>query len=253
MKDFNRELPIGFYSKKHLISFILYVLLCLIIDILFIVLMIPKGIEGIVNLLAIIVVLLQFVVGMGWILFPIYYIEKKFNKNRDYDELKTSLEELISNNINRESKNYLRLILLRYSIIFDMVYATKLLKDVYLPRKTTETFNVTYYQAMFEFYITNGSHVKAKNILDSMREYKIPTNIFNKYSLLYSLYMENEVYEKELMVLNPVSKNFLERIISQFGLALYHKTNGDKEKFDLYKKHINKVNQNNPYFRQLTK
>jgi hypothetical protein len=193
----------------------------------------------------------------GWNKISLKLIDEKIRVNnsitKHYNELRSSFESIISNNINRETKNYVRLVLLRYSIIFDMPYATKLLKDVYLPRKTTETLNVAYYQAMFEFYIANGSHTKAKGILDAMAQYKIPKNIFNRYSLLYSVYIENEIYEKELIAFNPVSKDFLERIVSQFGLALYSKTIQNKEKFELYKKHINKACQNNPYFRQLTK
>lgn len=253
MYNTERELPIGFYSKKHLISFIIYVSLCLVIDITVVILIALNGIEGLISLLTIIVLLLQLATGIGWIYFPIYIIERKFNKNRDYNALKESFESYINNNINNESKNHLRLILLRYSVVFDMVYATKLLKVVFLPRKTTETYQVAYYQAMFEYHIANGSHTKARSILDAMAQYKVPKNIFNRYSLLYSAYMENEIEERELMSFNPVSKDFLERMISQFGLALYAKTNNDKEKFDLYKKHINKACQNNPYFRQLTK
>jgi hypothetical protein len=253
MMDLEKELTYGFYSKKHFLSFILYIVSCVAVDAFVISLIIINEIEGLISLLALIVLLLQIVVVIAWIPFPVYNIERRFNKNRDYNELRSSFESIISNNINRETKNYVRLVLLRYSIIFDMPYATKLLKDVYLPRKTTETLNVAYYQAMFEFYITNGSHTKAKGILDAMAQYKIPKNIFNRYSLLYSVYIENEIYEKELIAFNPVSKDFLERIVSQFGLALYSKTIQNKEKFELYKKHINKACQNNPYFRQLTK
>ena len=65
--------------------------------------------------------------------------------------------------------------------------------------------------------------------------------------------IECEVDEKELISFNPVSRDFLERMVSQFGLALYAKMYNDKEKYDLYKKHINKACPNNPYFRQLTK
>lgn len=253
MYNIEKELPYGFVSKKHLISFIIYIVLCLVIDITVIALIYINNGEGLVSIVTIIALFIQFAIGFGWLPFPIYFLERKFNKDRDYSKLKSSLEKYISYNINRETKNYIRLVLLRYAIIFELPYATKLLKDVYLPRKTTETLNVQYYEALFEFYMANGSHSKARSMIDAMAQYKVPKNIFNRYSLLYCVYMEEEVEEKELMAFNPVSRDFLERMISQFGLALYAKTNNDKEKFELYKKHINKACPNNPYFRQLTK
>lgn len=253
MTYIEKELPYGFYSKKHYISFILYLVISAIIDCTIAAIVAINNIEGLISVITIIGFLIQIVIAIGWFPFPIYLIERSFNKNRDYNKLRSSLEKIISNELNRETKNYVRLKLLRYSVVCDLPYATKLLKDVYLPRKTTETLNVAYYQAMFEYYIANGSHTKARSMIDAMAEYKVPKNIFNRYSLLYCVYMGNEVDEKELMAFNPVSKDYLERIVSQFGLALYAKNTNDKEKYELYKKHINKACQNNPYFRQLTK
>lgn len=253
MNNIERELPFGFYSKKHIISFFVYVILSVIIDIVVVSIMYKYEVDGIISLIALMVVLAQLVVGVSWLKFPIYWIEKRFNKKRDYNKLKESFEKIISNELNRESKNYVRLILLRYALVYEYPYATKILKDIYLPRRTTDTLQVAYYQALFEYYIANGSHTKAKGILEAMAEYRVPKNIYNRYSLLYSVYMEYEIDPKELIAFNPVSKDYLERMISQFGLAIYSKTVNNKEKYELYRKHLNKACPNNPYFRQITK
>jgi hypothetical protein len=253
MSKIEKELPIGFYSKKHFVSFIIYGIVCFIIDAIIAITIALNDVDGWVNLLNIMILLIQLIVGIGWLPFPIYFVEKRFNKKRDYEKLRSSFEKYMSNNLNRESKNFVRLVLFRYSIVFDLPYATKILKDIHLPERNTETYQVAYYQSIFEYHIANGSHTKARNILEAMAQHRVPRNVYNKYAVLYSIYMKNEVAESELVVFNHVSKDFLERMISQFALSLYAKTNNDKEKYELYKKHINKACQNNPYFRQLTR
>ena len=71
------------YSKKHLISFSIYVSLCMVVDIIVVILIAMNDGEGLVSIITIIALLIQLVIGIGWIPFPIYYIEKRFNKDRD--------------------------------------------------------------------------------------------------------------------------------------------------------------------------
>jgi hypothetical protein len=205
------------------------------------------------SLLVLILIIIEFIILIKYLTFPMDIVHYDFKKNKDYTKTKAKLEEMLKANITYETKNYIRIQMLRYATIYEIKSCELLIKDIFLPKVRNENYLLDYYTALFEYYLATDSHSKAKNILNALTEYKAPKQIYNKLSVLYSLYMDYEVLENEMIALNPVDSNPLARESSIYGYALYYRNNNELEKFEKYKELLRKTNENSAYYTNLLK
>lgn len=246
------KFPVGFYSKKHLTIFLSGILASVGIDVLILILIVNNVLKNsIFVLLFLILIIIEFIVLTKYLTYPMDIVHYDFRKNMDYEKTKAKLEAMIAADTTYETKNYVRVQLLRYATIYEKKYCELLIKDIYLPKVRNEVFLLDYYEALFNYYLITGSHSKCKNILNALTEYKAPKQFYNKLSVLYSLYMKYEVIESELVALNPVDKNPLNKQISLYGYALYYRNNNNIEKYEKYKALVNRISENNTYYTSL--
>ena len=244
----NSKFPVGFYSRMHLTFFIAILLASVFTDAILIMLITDKLLEQSFVILVLVLVILELIILLKYLSFPIDKINYSFKKNKDYSKAKSSFEGLLKENISNESKNFIKVQMLRYATVYEVNYCEILMKDIFLPKVRNESYLLEYYTALFEYYLSIGSHAKAKTILDALTEYKAPKQLYNKLSVLYSLYMDYEVLESELIALNPVDSNFFAKQSSMFGYALYYKNNGEIDQYEKYKELLRRTNEKSAYY-----
>ena len=242
------KLPVGFYSKTHLTTFLAGIAASIFVDIMIIMMIRDEILVGGASLLLLILIIIEFIVLIKYLTFPMDRIHFDFKKNKDYLKTKDKLEALLKADTTYETKNYIRVQMLRYATIYEPKICEGIIKDLFLPQVRNENYLLDYYTALFEYYLAINSHSKAKNVLNSLTEYKAPKQLYNKLSVLYSLYMDFEVIEAELVALNPIDSNPLAKESSLFGYALYYKNNNDLEKFEKYKNLLKKTNEESLYY-----
>lgn len=239
------EIPKLFVSKKHFICFIVLILVFIAIIALELVLAINSSWHiGLTTIFSITVLLVMIVLFLS-IEFPIYYIEYKASKNNDYIIIKNFINKSLNENINNEKKNYLRMILLRYAVIYNIDEAKLIAKEIFIPDREVEKVHLTYYKSMLEYYAAIGADKRFKEIIDSMNTYKVPKIMYNKYELFYLLMIGEKITDKDIEVFDFSSYKMPDNVLSLFSRGIHYKNNKDTHKLEIVIKKLDEISQDN--------
>lgn len=228
----NKKLPINIFSRKQLIinnlGFLNLILLA------FIAIILSKVFNISHFFFYLIFIIIGFVIWLylAYKYNPLNNILKTINVNLSYKTFKEEINILMNNNLDNESLNYLNILLLNYSMTYDLEESKLYFEKCYMPKyKQYKQFYIT---IMICYYININDIDNAKLFINQLNTLKKNMNLSLSYLRLISVLLSKEEIDN-IESYYPLENKFIfSSAVNCFTLMQYYNIRENKEKSVYY-------------------
>lgn len=230
----DKTLPVGIYSKFQLIcNYIYYTTASIIVAVIVVLFLLDKNtFESFTIYLIILAALTLCLVFILIVTDPIIKAEKYISIDLSYEKFKNEIEKIKRNNINKESKNYLNMIILNYADTIGQEEEEKYLNLCYMPNNSNQ--RVPYLVLETQHFINIGKYERAKVIINELKENRLALPYVEELNRLIMIKCDNKIIEnvESYFPINRFSP--LKSLMNCLNLMDYYNIRGNKEKAKEY-------------------